>query len=73
MVLLSAQDVQLGAAGAITQASAPPTRHLGRRRDRSKSRTMAALSKWERLMTAVSVFSTRSESTASRVAVDRSR
>ncbi|MDT5319432.1 MAG: hypothetical protein QOD88_1954 [Mycobacterium sp.] len=34
MVLLSAQDVQLGAADAITQASAPPTRHLGRRRDR---------------------------------------
>jgi hypothetical protein len=34
MVLLSAQDVRLGAAGAITRASAPPTRHLGRRRDR---------------------------------------
>ena len=34
MVLLSAQDVQLGAAGAIAQASAPATRHLGRRRDR---------------------------------------
>jgi len=34
MVLLSAQDVQLGAAGAIARASAPATQHLGRRRDR---------------------------------------
>ena len=34
MVLLSAQDVQLGAAGAIAEVFARPTRHLGRRRDR---------------------------------------
>ena len=50
MVLPSAQDVQLGAGGAIAgvcsahAASGPSTRS-------SKSRTMAALSKRERLMT----------------------